>query len=569
MQKSLFTPVLVLIFFLIISSVSAVDSVNVTLNQVINSSSNIVSYIGTNQSLPDNVDISGIPTSMSQFLYLLTTAVVNINSNSNMTIALGNYSNASAPSENITNSNINSTEYLDIANRIKSFMDSNLRAPNYATQTSTGSTIRFESLVYMYSQILNYYHQNGVLPDNLNVTSWTNISTINKTNVIGKTSFGYVEKEIYGNQSSNQTIILIVGLHPEENGIHTAIINALGNQTLNLTKRYVLFNIHVTQDASDYSKGRMNGQLLAQQFVVPDAPKENPILALDIHENHYKDSGYTYSRFLYPISNTTITTTYANEIISKMPFLVIYTPPNHTSPEYVTIPIANYGIPTIIYETYINDNSTQKASDAMTFIGALNSEIGKIPIVNLIKLTANTNIKTGLYNTAKKITLSMNTAGTIYYSINGTIPNNTSIKYTGPLTISSTTTLKFIATNTEGNKSPVYTEKYTIDKTSPKITSINPKNGAKGYSRTAALSIKFSENIKTSTNWSKIYIKNLNTAKTVEISKLMSSNTLNIKMTKKRLAYNQYLVYIPTAAVKDNANNNLASSYTFKFKSGA
>lgn len=569
MQKSLFTPVLVLIFFLIISSVSAVDSVNVTLNQVINSSSNIVSYIGTNQCLPDNVDISGIPTSMSQFLYLLTTAVVNINSNSNMTIALGNYSNASAPSENITNSNINSTEYLDIANRIKSFMDSNLRAPNYATQTSTGSTIRFESLVYMYSQILNYYHQNGVLPDNLNVTSWTNISTINKTNVIGKTSFGYVEKEIYGNQSSNQTIILIVGLHPEENGIHTAIINALGNQTLNLTKRYVLFNIHVTQDASDYSKGRMNGQLLAQQFVVPDAPKENPILALDIHENHYKDSGYTYSRFLYPISNTTITTTYANEIISKMPFLVIYTPPNHTSPEYVTIPIANYGIPTIIYETYINDNSTQKASDAMTFIGALNSEIGKIPIVNLIKLTANTNIKTGLYNTAKKITLSMNTAGTIYYSINGTIPNNTSIKYTGPLTISSTTTLKFIATNTEGNKSPVYTEKYTIDKTSPKITSINPKNGAKGYSRTAALSIKFSENIKTSTNWSKIYIKNLNTAKTVEISKLMSSNTLNIKMTKKRLAYNQYLVYIPTAAVKDNANNNLASSYTFKFKSGA
>lgn len=569
MQKSLFTPVLVLIFFLIISSVSAVDSVNVTLNQVINSSSNIVSYIGTNQSLPDNVDISEIPTSMSQFLYLLTTAVVNINSNSNMTIALGNYSNASAPSENITNSNINSTEYLDIANRIKSFMDSNLRAPNYATQTSTGSTIRFESLVYMYSQILNYYHQNGVLPDNLNVTSWTNISTINKTNVIGKTSFGYVEKEIYGNQSSNQTIILIVGLHPEENGIHTAIINALGNQTLNLTKRYVLFNIHVTQDASDYSKGRMNGQLLAQQFVVPDAPKENPILALDIHENHYKDSGYTYSRFLYPISNTTITTTYANEIISKMPFLVIYTPPNHTSPEYVTIPIANYGIPTIIYETYINDNSTQKASDAMTFIGALNSEIGKIPIVNLIKLTANTNIKTGLYNTAKKITLSMNTAGTIYYSINGTIPNNTSIKYTGPLTISSTTTLKFIATNTEGNKSPVYTEKYTIDKTSPKITSINPKNGAKGYSRTAALSIKFSENIKTSTNWSKIYIKNLNTAKTVEISKLMSSNTLNIKMTKKRLAYNQYLVYIPTAAVKDNANNNLASSYTFKFKTGA
>ncbi|WP_052374153.1 hypothetical protein [Methanobacterium sp. SMA-27] len=64
-------------------------------------------------------------------------------------------------------------------------------------------------------------------------------------------------------------------------------------------------------------------------------------MALDIHENQYQNSGYAYSRFLYPISNTNVTTTYANEIISQMPFLVIYTPPNHTSPEYVTVPIAN------------------------------------------------------------------------------------------------------------------------------------------------------------------------------------------------------------------------------------
>ena len=118
------------------------------------------------------------------------------NNTSSDTIALENYDNPPIPSENITNSIINSTKYLEIANRVKSFMDSNKRAPNYATQTSTGNTIRFESLVYMYSQILNSYNQTGVLPDNVNVTSWYYVTNkINSTNLIGNTSYGYVEKE--------------------------------------------------------------------------------------------------------------------------------------------------------------------------------------------------------------------------------------------------------------------------------------------------------------------------------------------------------------------------------------
>ena len=85
--------------------------------------------------------------------------------------------------------------------------------------------------------------------------------------------------------------------------------------------------------------------------------------------------------------------------------------------------------------------------------------------------------------------------------------------------------MKFIAIkNTK--KSPVYTERYTIDKISPKVTITNPKNGAKGFSRTATISIKFSENIKTSSKWSNIYIKNLNTAKKVGISRKFYFNII-------------------------------------------
>jgi len=171
-------------------------------------------------------------------------------------------------------------------------------------------------------------------------------------------------------------------------------------------------------------------------------------------------------------------------------------------------------------------------------------------------------VKSGLYNTNKVVSLTMNEPGTIYYTRNGTTPTTRSTKYTGPITITSTTVLKFIAVDLAKNKSPVNTRTYTIDKIHPKIISWYPTK----CSTTQTFYFKFNEKIKSSSSWSKIYVKNRNTGKIVPSSKWISGNVLYVKTTYKRIPGNWYTVDIPYFAVKDYAGNDLYIGLTVSFR---
>ena len=188
-------------------------------------------------------------------------------------------------------------------------------------------------------------------------------------------------------------------------------------------------------------------------------------------------------------------------------------------------------------------------------------------IINLPP-TATTNIISGSYNTNLSVTLNMSGTGNIYYTTNGTTPTATSKKYTGPISITSTTNLKYLAINQAGQNSPVYTASYVIDKIPPKVVSTNPKNYQTGFSKTGTIAIRFSENIKPSVNWSKIYTKNLTTGKVTPITISITGNTMNIRTTKTRNPNNWYEVIIPAYSIKDIAGNMLSQNYIFRFKSG-
>ena len=110
--------------------------------------------------------------------------------------------------------------------------------------------------------------------------------------------------------------------------------------------------------------------------------------------------------------------------------------------------------------------------------------------IDTISPTANNNPSGGLYNTSKIVTLSMSEPGTIYYTLDGTIPTSASSAYTTPFAITSNTTLKYIAVDLAGNKSPVYSDVYTID-TIPPTASANLTGGL--YNTTQNVTLTMSE----------------------------------------------------------------------------
>ena len=86
----------------------------------------------------------------------------------------------------------------------------------------------------------------------------------------------------------------------------------------------------------------------------------------------------------------------------------------------------------------------------------------------------------GNYNGSVKVTLAANPSNaTIYYTTDGSTPTTSSRQYSGPITLSQTTTLKFFAQDSSGRKSAIQTQTYTISNPGPVITA-SPAGGTYG-----------------------------------------------------------------------------------------
>lgn len=190
---------------------------------------------------------------------------------------------------------------------------------------------------------------------------------------VGKNANGTVYKIIAGNESSDETVGIILGVHPREHEIHEAINRTVynithENGTQNLTKKYAIYYIKTKDSLTSREETRTAGEQLAHKYVVSNIAKDKPFIVVDVHEI---DPVYEYSDFLFSLSNRSDKIDSYIEKISHDVGLVDYNFTEGTSPEKVTAPIAKKGINTILAEVCITDTPDQKQRTADRLIKSL------------------------------------------------------------------------------------------------------------------------------------------------------------------------------------------------------
>ncbi len=219
------------------------------------------------------------------------------------------------------------------------------------------------------NNVLKYLPDNMSELDNLtDLVNFTDSKTADSSlqkhvKKIGKNSIGTVTREgPYGNENSSVKVAYILGQHPRESNAHDAIYNGLLNTSGSLNYSYYVYRINVSAENEDFEESRMNGQLLAQEFVVDDILKNKYDLAIDIHASN---GGYVQDPYIFaPVSTDSVAYESANNVTKSLSYVIYYEPASYSSPQYSTIPIDNGGVPAIVFEMRGNpDHSLESEAD--------------------------------------------------------------------------------------------------------------------------------------------------------------------------------------------------------------
>lgn len=200
------------------------------------------------------------------------------------------------------------------------------------------------------------------------------------TTVIGENSNGTVYKITCGNNSSSDTAIVILGVHSLESGIHNATYEKIINysQEDELNRKFIVYFINLNfkdsgMNTSDYDTNRHMGELLTNEYILPDIEKYDPYVVVDVHE---MEDYWEHQRYVGVLDNESdLTMEYAHRIGNNLSYPVL-TVNAGTSPEWVTIPISEKGHITILFETAQADSQSEKAVTAEDLVRT----IDRLPI---------------------------------------------------------------------------------------------------------------------------------------------------------------------------------------------
>jgi len=178
-------------------------------------------------------------------------------------------------------------------------------------------------------------------------------SKLYEARLLGENDWGSVHIHgPFGDETSEIKIAYLIGMHPLESKSHRSLFDKLTAKD-DLKHCYYLYNINVN-DSNSQTEGRLEGQLLAQEFVKDDIIDKNFDLFLDIHSNRGPNGpgDYQITNFLFAPGFDEKSTGFMNQILDKFEEIVYYAPEFRSSPPYITEPTANAGIPTLVYECF-------------------------------------------------------------------------------------------------------------------------------------------------------------------------------------------------------------------------
>ena len=164
------------------NSVHVVGSISI--DDMISAAQTVKEYIEKNHALPETVVVGSFTYTMSEFLYLLAVATINMGQ--------GNFDNIFAIDVNNPDSPVSSGslgnlyDYASVAQAIVDFINQNGKAPN--SINSNLGDIGYENLIYAFARVVAYYGTHGVMPNYVAIKSVNTIdvpdSPLNSPNTI-------------------------------------------------------------------------------------------------------------------------------------------------------------------------------------------------------------------------------------------------------------------------------------------------------------------------------------------------------------------------------------------------
>ena len=197
------------------------------------------------------------------------------------------------------------------------------------------------------------------------------------TTILGTNSNGTVYKIICGNNSSDDTAIVILGVHSLEGGIHNATNKTLIEFTKDnsLNRKYIVYFIKLNfkdsgMNTSDYDTNRHMGELLANEYVVPDIEQYDPYIVVDVHE---MEKYWDEQRYVGVIDNESdVEMEYAHRISNNLSY-PIFKINAGTSPKWVTVPIERNNHNVILFETAQSDSQQNKTLTAIDLVRTIDN----------------------------------------------------------------------------------------------------------------------------------------------------------------------------------------------------